>query len=122
MIFLICVLAFSISLILVLLESAKPILSRNDVIEIWGTLIVILLGIVLCTTACMYLTQDFAKQKREIRYEILNNDKDNPFLGEKIVEYNEEITWGQRYQRDFWIGPFIPNIYDDMKLIETNSY
>ena len=122
MIFLICVLVFAIALILVLLESTKPILSRNDVIEIWGTLIVMLLGCVLCTTACMYLTQDFAKQNREIKYEILNNDKDNPYLGEKIAEYNEEILRGQRYQRDFWIGPFIPNIYDDMKLIEINGY
>lgn len=122
MIFFICVLVFLIALVLVLLESTKPILSRNDVIEIWGTLIVILLGIVLFATGCMYLTQDFAKQKREIRYEALNNDKDNPFLGEKIAEYNEDIIWYQRYQRDFWIGPFIPNIFDDMKLIEINGY
>lgn len=122
MIFLICVLTLAIALTLVLLESKKPILNRSDAIEIWGWFTVIVLSIVLITTGGMYLTQDFAKQRREIKYEILNNDKDNPYLGEKIAEYNEEIIWGKRYQEDFWIGPFIPNIYDDMKLIETNSY
>lgn len=122
MIFLICVLTFAIAVSLALLESKKYILDRNDGIEILSWTIIIILGIVFIITGGMYLTQDFAKQNREIKYEILNNDKDNPYLGEKIAEYNEEILRGQRYQRDFWIGPFIPNIYDDMKLIEINGY
>ena len=122
MIFLICVLTFAIAVSLALLESKKYILDRNDGIEILSWTITIILGIVFIITGGMYLTQDFAKQNREIKYEILNNDKDNPYLGEKIAEYNEEILRGQRYQRDFWIGPFIPNIYDDMKLIEINGY
>ena len=122
MIFLICVLTFAIAVSLALLESKKSIFDRNDDIEILSWTIIIILGIVFITTGGMYLTQDFAKQNREIKYEILNNDKDNPYLGEKIAEYNEEILRGQRYQRDFWVGPFIPNIYDDMKLIEINGY
>ena len=122
MIFLICVLTFAIAVSLALLESKKYILDRNDGIEILSWTIIIILGIVFIITGGMYLTQDFAKQNREIKYEILNNDKDNPYLGEKIAEYNEEILRGQRYQRAFWIGPFIPNIYDDMKLIEINGY
>lgn len=122
MIFLICVLTFAIAVSLALLESKKYILDRNDGIEILSWTIIIILGIVFITTGGMYLTQDFAKQNREIKYETLNNDKDNPYLGEKIAEYNEEILRGRRYQEDFWIGPFIPNIYDDMKLIEINGY
>lgn len=122
MIFLICILTLAIAIILAFLESKKPFFDRNDVIEICSWVTIIILSIILITTGCAYLGQNFTKQKYEIRYETLNNDKDNPFLGEKIVEYNEDIIWNQRYQKDFWIGPFIPNIYDDMKLIETNSY
>lgn len=122
MILLICVLTLAIASILVLLESKKPIFNRNDGIEIGGWTVVLILGATLIITGCVHLGQNYTKQKYEIKYETLNNDKDNPFLGEKIAEFNESVIWHQRYQRDFWIGPFIPNIYDDMKLIETNSY
>ena len=35
-----------------------------------------------------------------------------------IREYNEDLTYHQEIQDDFWIGIFYPNIFDQFELIE----
>jgi hypothetical protein len=57
-------------------------------------------------------------------YQLENNlyDNDND-LGKRelyvdIQDWNEDLAWHKANQDDFWIGVFIPNIYDDFDFIE----
>ena len=38
-----------------------------------------------------------------------------------IREYNEDLTYHQEIQDDFWIGIFYPNIFDQFELIEFDE-
>ena len=111
-----------IAIILLLLEHKKNWYDRSCAIEIisWSIILVQIIAFVI--VGGNYLCKDMVKRDYQLTYEVLSNDKDNPYLGVEIATYNKEVLWHQQYQKDFWIGPFIPNIYDDMKLIETNSY
>ena len=45
------------------------------------------------------------------------NDKD---IVDEIYEYNKDVKYGKHYQKDFWIGIFVPNIYDELETIDYN--
>ena len=48
------------------------------------------------------------------------------FLSKDVIddvqEWNETIRKNQALQDDFWIGIFVPNIYDEFQLIDYESY
>lgn len=60
----------------------------------------------------------YKSQTESIRDEfgIVNKD----YIDE-VQEWNEGIASNQRMQRDFWVGIFVPNIYDDFELIDLDS-
>ena len=39
-----------------------------------------------------------------------------------IQDYNERLVWRQELQRNFWMGVFFPNIYDEFETIDIDSY
>ena len=57
----------------------------------------------------------------ENKYEELEKNKDNKYLIKDIVEWNTMIRNNQKYQNDFWIGVYIPDIYDNYKTIEIRK-
>lgn len=71
--------------------------------------------------AVLYEGSDINKADMQIKYEQLEENKNNPFLVNDIVEWNETIQLKQKYQKNFWIGPYIANIYDDYKTIQVNE-
>ena len=57
-------------------------------------------------------------------YQYENNmyDNDNEIgkkeLMNQIQDWNEDLAWYKANQRDFWIGIFIPNIFDQFEFIK----
>lgn len=37
-----------------------------------------------------------------------------------VYDYNEQIQEGRRLQYNIWCGAFVPNIYDNLPLLELN--
>lgn len=40
---------------------------------------------------------------------------------DEVQAWNENVVKYKSWQRDFWIGIFIPNIYDDLETIDLDS-
>ena len=61
-----------------------------------------------------------------LTYQLKNNlyDNDNDIgkkaLYQEIQEWNTDLAYYKIAQRDFWIGIFYPNIYDQFEFIEYN--
>lgn len=63
------------------------------------------------------------------RYEMLKTQYENNFydndndigkyeLVSKIQDWNEDLAYNKKIQRDLWLGIFHPNIYDQFDFIE----
>ena len=89
----------------------------------------IIMIIVMC---CSYIGIDGYIAKNQVRYETLvyqyendiydnDNDLGKKDLMEDIQEWNEDLAWYKENQDDFWIGIFIPNVYDQFEFIELKG-
>lgn len=77
-----------------------------------------------------YIGIDAEVEKNKARYDSLvyqyENaifDNDDDVIGKKelynqIQDWNEDLTYYQHIQRDFWVGIYVPNVFDQFELIE----
>lgn len=91
----------------------------------------ILVLISLSCLLCSYMGLDGYVDSMHARYEVLTYqyqndiyDNDNDIgkreLMEDIQDWNENLAANKRNQDDFWIGIFIPDIYDQFEFIELD--
>lgn len=52
-----------------------------------------------------------------LEYKSVSDYLQNEHYISDIIRWNTTISTGKSIQRDFWVGIFIPNIYDDFDII-----
>lgn len=97
-----------------------------------ATIAVVLTLIALLTStiglASVYINADASVAKWETQYESLtyqleNNlyDNDNDIgkkeLMDEICKWNEDLAYCKEIQRNFWVGIYYPNVYDNLEFI-----
>lgn len=100
--------------------------------EVLAVVFGIVVGISLICMICDYSTQDatIAANKQRyggITYEISSGIYANDYnistanVIDKARKWNEDLASNKLMQRNFWIGIYIPNIYDNFQYIDYNS-
>lgn len=130
MLFWIFVGAFIIALVLVYLLRDTDILL--DISAIIATVLGGVIVISLCIMACNYIGIDAEVAGYQKRYEALTYQYENDFydndndVGKKelvseIQCWNSGLAYRKTIQRDFWVGIYYPNVYDQFEFIELNK-
>ena len=130
MLFWIFVGAFIITLVLVYLlrDTDTPF----EISAIIATLLGMAIMISLCIMACNYIGIDAKVAGYQKRYEALTYQYENDFynndndIGKKeliseIQYWNSDLAYRKTIQRDFWVGIYYPNVYDQFEFIELNK-
>ena len=67
---------------------------------------------------------EFTQRYESLTYQYENvvfDSESKKELYDQIQEWNEDLAWYKSAQRDFWIGIYIPNIFDQFEFIELAS-
>lgn len=59
----------------------------------------------------------------QLENDLYDNDNDlgKKELYDQIQEWNEDLARGKTMQRNFWVGCFYPNIYDELEYIDLSK-
>ena len=93
----------------------------------------LILGVMLIALGIIYLglPGDMAKDDQHFetliaQYEAAMDDdvytKAHYRLFQDIDKWNGDLAWNLENQHDFWIGPFVPDIYDKYEFITVNMF
>ena len=83
----------------------------------------------LIVIAANHIGTDAELAQRKTQYDALIYKLESEFVRDdfgllnketidEVQEWNEEIVYLKAVQRNFWIGVFYPNIYDDLEIID----
>ena len=124
---------FWITLISTVIMIFLAILYRDEYLSIvFGAVILTTTTLIMIVVLCVgYIGVDAYIDSCNVRYEMLKTQYDNHFydndndvgkqeLVSKIQDWNEDLAYNKRIQRDLWLGIFYPNIYDQFDYIEIN--
>lgn len=101
---------------------------NNTLPGMFSVLLGIATAVALATICVNIIPAEGAVKSSEARYESLvcqyeNNmyDNDNDIgkkeLMNQIQDWNEDLAFGKEMQNNFWIGIFIPNVFDQFEPI-----
>ena len=133
MIFWIFVIALVIGIILFALSENCSFFYSWDlfaIVDICISIItVVVMGVIIAET---HVTANGEKLANEQRYDSLIYKADTESIRDEfgiinkeyideVQAWNEDVVKYKEWQRDFWIGIFIPNIYDDFETIDLEN-
>lgn len=90
---------------------------------------IIMIVIIICSYcgSSAYVAQDQAKYDSLV-FKLENTDCRDKFglLNKEIIDevqtWNGTVAYYKTIQRDFWLGIFYPNVYDEFELIDLNRF
>lgn len=133
MIFWIFVIALVVGIVLFVLSDNCSFFYNWDlfaIVDICISIIVIaIMGIMIVAT---HVTANGEKLANEQRYDSLIYKAETESIRDEfgivnkeyideVQAWNEDVIKYKEWQRDFWIGIFIPNIYDDFETIDLGN-
>ena len=133
MIFWIFVIALVIGIILFALSENCSFFYSWDlfaIVDICISIItVVVMGVIIAAT---HVTANGEKLANEQRYDSLIYKAETESIRDEfgivnkeyideVQAWNENVIKYKEWQRDFWIGIFIPNIYDDFETIDLGN-
>lgn len=132
MVFYLVVAALVISIIVIAIKNKISydyhiIADVSEVISIVLSVVILFMTVAICIGN---FGADAKAAKYKERYESLVYQYENEiYCDDNVVydlltdirEYNEDLTYYQEIQDDFWIGIFYPNIFDQFELIELDE-
>lgn len=106
-----------------------PLLISSIVSVLIGLIAVIISLVVILSS---YIGIDGYVEENHQHYEMLvwqyengvyenDNDLGKRELIKDIQDWNEDLAWYKTNEKDFWIGIFIPNIYDQFEFIKLEA-
>ena len=126
MLFFIFIALFVISVLAIIYTDEMSDWRFLAILAVTFTLIALLISTIGLVS--VYVSADASVAKWETRYESLtyqleNNlyDNDNDIgkkeLMDEIREWNEDLAYCKKIQRNFWVGIYYPNVYDNLEFI-----
>lgn len=124
MLFFIFIALFAISVLAIIYTDEMSGWHLLATIAVVLTLIALLISTI--GLASVYIGADASVAKWETHYESLtyqleNNLYDNDIgkkeLMDEIREWNEDLAYCKEIQRNFWVGIYYPNIYNNLEFI-----
>lgn len=119
-------------------DKLRKFLYQNDcAIESfgWGTVIIsgIIMVIMIVIFACTYIGVNAQVERNKERYNAITYKVEsgacrdefgllNKEVIDEIQDWNEDVTYYKIFQKDFWVGIFVPNIYDQFETIDYTKY
>lgn len=93
----------------------------------------IVVAVMLIVIICSHCGIDAQVQKWRETYSALTHKlesgacRDNfGLLNKEIIDeiqhWNEDVAYNKRIQRDFWVGIFYPNVFDEFETIDYERY
>lgn len=132
MVFYLVVAALVISIIVIAIKN-KISYDYHIIVDVSEVISIILGVVILFMTVAICIGNfgaDAKAAKYKERYDSLVYQYENEiYCDDNVVydlltdirEYNEDLTYYQEIQDDFWIGVFYPNIFDQFELIELDE-
>lgn len=115
----------------------KFLYQNDDIIEYSGRATVVVSGIIMAIMfivfACNYIGVNAQVEKSKEQYNAITYKVEsgacrdefgllNKEVIDEIQDWNENTTYYKNIQKDFWVGIFIPNVYDQFEIIDYTKY
>lgn len=116
----------------------RKFLYKNDcTIKSSGRVTVVISGIIMVIMifvfACAYIGVNAQVERNKERYNAITYKVEsgacrdefgllNKEVIDEIQDWNEDVTYYKIFQKDFWVGIFVPNIYDQFETIDYTKY
>lgn len=115
----------------------KFLYQNDDIIEYYGRATVVVSGIIMAIMfivfACNYIGVNAQVEKSKEQYNAITYKVEsgacrdefgllNKEVIDEIQDWNENITYYKNIQKDFWVGIFVSNVYDQFETIDYTKY
>lgn len=101
----------------------------------WVTAIIsgIIIVIMIIVFACAYIGVNAQVESNKERYNAITYKVEsgacrdefgllNKEVIDEIQDWNEDVIYYKNIQKDFWVGIFVPNVYDQFETIDYTKY